>query len=91
MQLLLWHAPYTGDLIEEERFQLLLDSYSAERPFKESELMHIPILKSVIRAFRFDRIEAGESLNDEQKRNEFVQETLDILVEAKVENGLEAR
>lgn len=44
--------------------------------------MLLPVPKSVIRAFRFDRIEAGESLNDEQKRNEFVLETLNILLEA---------
>lgn len=86
-----WHAPYTGDLTEEERFQLLLESYTVERTFTEKEQVLVLILKSVIRAFRYDRVEDGGSLNDEQKRNEFVQETLDILMEAMSENGLEAR
>ena len=86
-----WHAPYIGDLTEEERFQLLLESYTFERPFTEKEQVLVLILKSVIRAFRYDRVEAGGALNDEQKRNEFVQETLDILTEVKSENGLEAR
>ncbi|MGG0642640.1 phosphotransferase [Sporosarcina gallistercoris] len=77
-----WHAPYEGNLTEQERSLLFLASYTAERPFIESERVLLPILKSVIRAFRFDRVEAGVSLDDEQKRNEFVQETLDILREA---------
>ncbi|MCM3758383.1 hypothetical protein M3197_13010 [Sporosarcina aquimarina] len=86
-----WHAPYTGELTEEKRFQLLLETYTFERPFSEQEQVLVLILKSVIRAFRYDRVEAGGSLSDEQKRNEFLQETLNILMEAKLENGLEAR
>lgn len=77
-----WHAPYEGNLTEQERYLVFLTSYNDERPFIESELVLLPLLKSVVRAFRFDRVEAGVSLEDEQKRNEFMQETLDILREA---------
>ncbi len=86
-----WHAPYNGDLTEVERFQLLLESYTFERPYTEKEQVLVLILESVIRAFRYDRVEAGLSLKDEQKRDEFLQETLNILMEVKLENGWEAR
>ena len=86
-----WHAHYNGKLTEEERYHLFMESYTLERPFTEKEQALILILKSVIRAFRFDRVEAGGSLSDDQKIDGFLQETLDILMEAKFKDGLEVR
>ncbi|REB05529.1 hypothetical protein DVB69_14750 [Sporosarcina sp. BI001-red] len=79
-----WHAPYTGNLTEQERFKFFIESYTAQRPFTERERMLMGILKSVIRAFRYDRVEAGVSLVNVQMREGFLQETLTILKEVSI-------
>ena len=74
-----WHAPYKGELNEEERFQVFIDSYINERPFNEMEQAASLPLKAIIRAFRYDRIEDGISLKDEDEQKQFLQDTLLIL------------
>lgn len=78
-----WHAPYKGKLIEEERFQIFIDSYTNERPFNVIEQTIFLQLKAILRAFRYDRIENGISLKDEHTQNLFLQETLLILENAR--------
>ncbi|SOC40425.1 aminoglycoside phosphotransferase/kinase family protein [Ureibacillus acetophenoni] len=77
-----WHAPYTGKLNEQERFQLFLDSYINKRPLNSLELIYVPQLKAIIRAFRHDRVDLGIALNNDLMQDLFVKETLKILEEA---------
>ncbi len=76
-----WHAPYIGKLKEHERFQLFMESYTKERPLDSIEQIYAPQLKSVIRAFRYDRVELGIALNNELMQDLFAKETLRILEE----------
>lgn len=74
-----WHVPYEGNLSEEERFQLFLESYVKERPWTPLEQAVAPKLKAIIQAFRYDRIEEGITLKTQDEQHQFLQETLNIL------------
>ncbi|MFC4356279.1 phosphotransferase enzyme family protein [Chryseomicrobium palamuruense] len=74
-----WHAPYQGILSPEERFTLFCDAYQRIRPWTEKESSVVPQLKALIRAFRYDRIEAGIKAN---QPDVFLKETLQLLREA---------
>ncbi|MFY3790888.1 hypothetical protein ACOQFO_04135 [Ureibacillus sp. MALMAid1270] len=76
-----WHAPYVGKLKEQERFQLFIESYSKERPLESLEQVYFPQLKSLIRAFRYDRVELGCTLDNKLMQDLFIKETLKILEE----------
>ncbi|HWL25116.1 MAG TPA: hypothetical protein VNR38_15470 [Ureibacillus sp.] len=77
-----WHAPYKGELKEQERFQLYMEAYLKERPLEYLEQIYVNQLKSIIRAFRYDRVELGIALNNELMKDLFMKETLRILEEA---------
>lgn len=71
-----WHAPYQGTRSPEERFTLFCDAYRRIRPWTEKESSVVPQLTALIRAFRYDRIEAGIQENEPDK---FLLETLNLL------------
>lgn len=73
-----WHAPYSGDLSEEERFDLFCNAYQKIRPWSKSEKQVSKELKKIIRAFRHDRIAAGIA---SENQDSFLVETLEILNE----------
>ena len=78
-----WHVPYTGQLPSDERFQLFMEHYKMVRPLTDEELHALPHLFSIIRAFRYDRVEAG--IANVEKIDEFIEETISILLNEKVE------
>lgn len=71
-----WHAPYQGTLSSDERFILFCDAYRRVLPWTEKESSVVPQLTALIRAFRYDRIEAGIQGNEPDK---FLKETLNLL------------
>ncbi len=75
------HAPYRGKLKEQDRFELFMNSYKKERPLENLEEIYYPQLKSILQAFRYDRIELGIALNNYLMQDLFVKETLKILQE----------
>ena len=77
-----WHVPYTGQLPSDERFQLFMEHYRMVRPLTDQELHALPHLFSIIRAFRYDRVEAGIANVD--KIDAFIEETISILLNEKV-------
>lgn len=74
-----WHVPYEGNLSEEGRFQLLLESYVKERPWNPLEHAAAPQLTAIIQAFRYNRIEEGITLKTQREQQQFLQNTLLIL------------
>lgn len=73
-----WHAPYSGDLSEEDRFDLFCNTYQKIRPWSKSEKQVSKELKKIIRAFRHDRIAAGIA---SENQDSFLVETLEMLNE----------
>ncbi|AWE07828.1 hypothetical protein DCE79_10720 [Lysinibacillus sp. 2017] len=73
-----WHVPYTGQLPSDERFQLFMEYYKKVRPLTDEELHALPHLFSIIRAFRYNRIEAG--IANAEKIDDFIEETTSILL-----------
>ncbi|ATP40206.1 hypothetical protein CSE16_09220 [Solibacillus sp. R5-41] len=76
-----WHVAYDGSLTPEERFALYMKAYTHIRPLTELEKNNFSRLKSIIRAFRYDRIEAGIAC----KKETFVDETYSILNEGNLQ------
>lgn len=76
-----WHVPYKGNLNAIERFKLFFESYITERPLNSLEQTYAAKTKSIIRAFRFDRVEDGILLENKEELDLFLQETLHILEE----------
>nr|WP_106781444.1 hypothetical protein [Lysinibacillus timonensis] len=77
-----WHAPYQGNLKDNERFQLFMESYTKERPLDSLEKIYVSQLIAITRAFQHDRIELGNALENELMKGLFLKETLKILEEA---------
>ena len=72
-----WHVPYEGALTSEERYQLFMQQYETERPLTMQERKALPTLHSIIRAFRYDRVENG--IKDTKNAELFLTETWRIL------------
>lgn len=72
-----WHVPYEGTLTSHERYQLFVQHYEKERPLTTEERSVLPAIFSIIRAFRYDRVDDGiaETGNVEQ----FINETWHLL------------
>ncbi|MGE7625379.1 hypothetical protein ACQKMD_20975 [Viridibacillus sp. NPDC096237] len=75
-----WHVDYIGTLSKDERFLLFMNAYQEERALNQVELQYLLKLKAIIRAFRFDRIEDGISIKNTEVQDEFLEETLKILL-----------
>ncbi|WP_338754523.1 hypothetical protein [Bacillus sp. FJAT-52991] len=80
-----WHVEYEGSLAPLDRFQQFISAYTSQRPFKAIELNVLNDLFAIIRAFRFDRIEDGIALTNPLDINQFMEETLSILTDARGE------
>ena len=72
-----WHVPYEGMLTSQERYQLFMQQYDKERPLTLEERSVLPSLFSIIRAFRYDRIEDG--IANSKNYQPFLQETRMLL------------
>lgn len=72
-----WHVAYEGSLTSQERYQLFVQQYETERPLTMQERNVLPSLFSIIRAFRYDRIEDG--VENTQNIEPFLQETWMLL------------
>ena len=72
-----WHVDYNGTLTASERFTQYIESYQSERPWTKLEYDAFPSLFSIIRAFRFDRVENG--IADTACHKTFLKETLHLL------------
>ena len=72
-----WHVPYEGSLTSQERYQLFVQQYEKERPLAMEERNVLPALFSIIRAFRYDRVEDGVA--DMGNVEQFLQETWKLL------------
>ncbi len=73
-----WHVPYSGQKTEIERFWSFMRHYEKERTITPKERSILSDLFAIIRAFRYDRVEEGLTLQGEQ-RNDFLRETMNIL------------
>jgi len=71
-----WHAPYSGALSEEERYELYCTAYQEVRKWNSLENEIVDSLKRIIRAFRHDRVAEGLKGNN---KTPFLLEILKIL------------
>jgi len=72
-----WHTEFKGNYTAEERFKAYLKAYQKIRPLNSVEQTCVTPLIQIIRAFRFDRVEAGAL----KKESNFLKETMKLLVE----------
>lgn len=72
-----WHIEYVGELDPAERFEQFIAGYTEERAFTDLEIEVIPPLFSIIRAFRYDRVDEG--IEDAANKTAFMDETLNLL------------
>ncbi|WOV87144.1 hypothetical protein QWT69_14960 [Sporosarcina oncorhynchi] len=76
---LAWHYDYEGPETPDERYTAYIRAYSAERPLSNREQEAVPHLFALIRACRYDRIEAGIEKIKRGDGKPFLDETINIL------------
>ncbi len=76
---LAWHYDFDGTETPEERYHAYIDAYTSERPLSNREMEMVPHLFAIIRAFRYDRIEAGIEKIKQGHGKAFLDETIQLL------------